>query len=131
MTNGGADGIERVASRHSLEETIRRIEEHLRVRGITLFARIDHSAEAAKVGLRMPPTELLIVGNPVAGTPAMLAQPSVAIDLPLKILIAEDEQGAVWVSYNTAEYLRARHGLSAEYAPALGAAGEIARTAAE
>jgi len=76
-----------------------------------VFALIDHSGEAAKVGMKMRPTKLLIFGNPKGGTPLMLAAPSIAIDLPLKILIWEDEQEKVWVSYNTPEYLAERHGL--------------------
>jgi uncharacterized protein (DUF302 family) len=78
---------------------------------ITLFALIDHSGEAAKAGLKMPPTKLLIFGNPKGGTPLMLAAPSSALDLPLKILVAEDVQGKVWLSYNSPEYLKERHGL--------------------
>jgi uncharacterized protein (DUF302 family) len=79
-----------------------------------LFALVDHSGEAAKVGMKMPPTKLLIFGNPKGGTPLMLAAPSVAIDLPLKILVAEDGQGKAWLSYNSEQYLQARHGFPAE-----------------
>ena len=79
-----------------------------------MFALIDHSGEAEKVGLKMPPTKLLIFGNPKAGTPLMLASPSSAIDLPLKILVWEDAQGKTWLSYNSPEYLRERHGLPQE-----------------
>jgi uncharacterized protein (DUF302 family) len=75
---------------------------------------VDHSGEAEKAGLKMPSTKLLIFGSPKAGTPLMLASPSVAIDLPLKILVSEDEQGKAWVSYNSPEYLGQRHGLPAE-----------------
>jgi uncharacterized protein (DUF302 family) len=78
---------------------------------VTLFALVDHSGEAEKAGLKMPPTKLLIFGNPKGGAPLMLASPSVAIDLPLKILIAEDSQGKVWISYNSGEYLKERHDL--------------------
>jgi uncharacterized protein (DUF302 family) len=78
---------------------------------VTLFALINHSGEAEKAGLKMPPTKLLIFGNPKGGTPLMLAAPSAAIDLPLKILVAEDAQGKVWISYNSPEYLKERHGL--------------------
>ncbi len=101
----------RVPSSYPVEETLRKLQDALAAKAITVFALIDHSGEAAKVGLHMPPTKLLIFGNPKGGTPLMLASPSIAIDLPVKILIAEDEQGKVWISYNTAEYLGERHGL--------------------
>jgi len=86
----------------------------LREKGITLFALVDHSGEAAKVGMAMPNTKLLIFGNPKGGTPLMMAAPSIALDLPLKILVAEDENGAVSLSYNSPEYLEGRHGLRAD-----------------
>jgi len=76
-----------------------------------LFALIDHSGEAEKAGLKMPPTKLLIFGNPKGGTPLMLASPSSAIDLPLKILVSEDASGKTWVSYNSSAFLKQRHGL--------------------
>jgi uncharacterized protein (DUF302 family) len=94
-----------------VDETVDKLKTILQSKGVTLFALIDHSGEAEKVGMKMPPTKLLIFGNPKGGTPLMLASPSVAIDLPLKILIAEDAQGKVWISYNSAEYLKERHGL--------------------
>jgi uncharacterized protein (DUF302 family) len=83
----------------------------LQAKGVALFALVDHSGEAGKVGMKMPPTKLLILGNPKAGTPLMLAAPSSAIDLPLKILVWEDGQGKVWISYNSLQYLQKRHGL--------------------
>ena len=86
----------------------------MRAKGIALFALVDHSGEAAKVGMKMRPTKLLIFGNPKAGTPLMQASPSIAIDLPIKILIWEDAAGEVWVSYNSAAYLRERHHLPEE-----------------
>lgn len=104
-------GITRHASAYSVDQTVERLREVLANKGVTLFALIDHSGEAEKAGLKMPPTKLLIFGNPKAGTPVMLASPSSAIDLPLKILIAEDTEGKVWLSYNTPEYLKTRHGL--------------------
>jgi uncharacterized protein (DUF302 family) len=105
------EGIVKIPSRHSVDETVEKLETILKSKGVTLFALVDHSGEAEKVGMKMPPTKLLIFGNPKGGTPAMLAAPSVAIDLPLKILIAEDQQGKVWISYNNPEYLKERHGL--------------------
>jgi len=105
------NGIITEPSRHSFEQTVTRLEEELRRKGITLFALIDHSGEAEKAGLRMPPTKLLIFGNPKAGTPLMLAAPSIAIHLPLKILISEDDGGRVWISYHSPDYLGRRHQL--------------------
>jgi uncharacterized protein (DUF302 family) len=105
------NGIVSIPGHHSVDETVEKLKAMLQAKGIQLFALVDHSGEAAKAGLNMPPTKLLIFGNPKGGTPLMLAAPSVAIDLPLKILIAEDAQGKVTVSYNSAEYLKERHGL--------------------
>ncbi|HEY4807785.1 MAG TPA: DUF302 domain-containing protein [Roseiarcus sp.] len=105
------EGIVRIPSHHSVDETVDKLKTILQSKGVTLFALIDHSGEAEKVGMKMPPTKLLIFGNPKGGTPLMLAAPSIAIDLPLKILVAEDSQGQVWISYNSAEYLKERHGL--------------------
>ena len=95
----------------SVDDTVERLKAVLAARGITLFAVIDHSGEAAKAGLKMPNTKLLIFGNPKGGTPVMLAAPSAALDLPLKILVAEDAAGRVSVSWNDAEYLQQRHGI--------------------
>jgi uncharacterized protein (DUF302 family) len=105
------EGIVKIPSHHSVNETAAKLEAILKSKGVTLFALVDHSGEAEKVGLKMPPTKLLIFGNPMSGTPLMLAAPSAAIDLPLKILIAEDSQGKVWISYNSPDYLKERHGL--------------------
>ena len=112
-----SDGILEKPSPHTVDETVARIEAILRSKAIALFALIDHSGEAAKVGLRMPPTKLLIFGKPEAGTPVMLAAPRIAIDLPLKILVREDAGGQVWVSTNSAAYFRERHSLSPEHLP--------------
>jgi len=105
------EGIVRIYSHHSVDETVDKLKTILRSKGVMLFALIDHSGEAEKVGMKMPPTKLLIFGNPKGGTPLMLASPSVAIDLPMKILVAQDGQGRVWISYNSAEFLKERHGL--------------------
>ena len=105
------EGIVKIPSHHSVDETVDKLKTILRSKGVTLFALVDHSGEAEKVGLKMPPTKLLIFGNPKGGTPLMLAAPSAALDLPLKILVAEDSLGKVWISYNSAEYLKERHGL--------------------
>ncbi len=125
------DGILTLQSHHSVDETLRKLEGLLAARGITLFARIDHSGEAAKVGMSMPPTKLAIFGNPKAGTPLMLAAPGIAIDLPLKILIREDAEGKVWVSYDSPAYLQRRHGLPAELLPTLAVVETLAASAAE
>jgi uncharacterized protein (DUF302 family)/uncharacterized membrane protein YidH (DUF202 family) len=104
-------GIVDLPSNHSVDQTIEKLKSILQSKGITLFALVDHSGEAEKVGLKMRPTKLLIFGSPKGGTPLMLASPSIAIDLPLKILIWEDGQGKVWVSYNSPAYLKERHGV--------------------
>jgi uncharacterized protein (DUF302 family) len=109
MQSQEQNGIVNRPSNHSVDETVARLQTILREKGVTLFALIDHSGEAEKVGMKMRPTKLLIFGNPKAGTPLMLASPSIAIDLPLKLLVWEDASGKAWVSYNSAEYLRQRH----------------------
>jgi uncharacterized protein (DUF302 family) len=103
----------------------------LQAKGVVLFALVDHSGEAEKVGLKMRPTKLLIFGSPRAGTPLMLAAPSIAIDLPLKILVWEDGEGKVWVSYNSPAYLQARHGVPQELMQNIAVAGTLAAYAAE
>jgi uncharacterized protein (DUF302 family) len=105
------DGIISIASKHTVDETLSNLQSALAEKKITVFAVIDHSGEAEKVGMHMPPTKLVIFGNPKGGTPLMLASPSIAIDLPLKILIWQDGDGHVWVSYNSPEYLMQRHSL--------------------
>ena len=94
-----------------MPETFKRLEAIVLARGLSILARIDHAGDAAKVGLKMHPTQLLIFGNPKAGTPLMIASPTLAIDLPLKALVWEDGEGEVWVSYNSPEYLRQRHNI--------------------
>jgi uncharacterized protein (DUF302 family)/uncharacterized membrane protein YidH (DUF202 family) len=116
MTTMGS-GIVDTPSSHSVEQTVDKLKAILQAKGLTLFALVDHSGEAQKVGLKMPPTKLLIFGNPKGGTPVMLAAPSVAIDLPLKILVWEDAQGKVFASYNTPEYLQQRHNVPAALLP--------------
>jgi uncharacterized protein (DUF302 family) len=114
MAGAANNGIVSKPSKHSVEQTVEAVTAVLKSKGVAVFALIDHSGEAEKVGLKMRPTKLVIFGNPKAGTPLMLASPSSAIDLPLKILVWEDGQGKVWVSYNSPEYLRERHGLPQE-----------------
>jgi len=107
-------GIMDKPSNHSVEQTVEKLKSILQSKGVTLFALVDHDGEAKKVGMKMRPTKLLIFGSPKAGTPLMLAKPSIAIDLPLKILVWEDRQGKVWVSYNSSDYLKERHDLPQE-----------------
>jgi uncharacterized protein (DUF302 family) len=126
-----AKGIVDVESHHSVDETIERLRAVLAAKSVTLFALVDHSGEAAKAGLTMRPTKLLIFGSPKAGTPVMLAAPSIAIDLPLKILVWEDADGKAWVSYNAPEYLRERHNVPAELMPILAVVEALAAKAAE
>ena len=125
------EGIVKIPSHHSVDETVDKLKTILNSKGVTLFALVDHSGEAEKVGLKMPPTKLLIFGNPKAGTPVMLAAPSAAIDLPLKILVAEDAQGKVWISYNSAEYLKERHGLPDNLLPNIAVVQALAAVAGE
>jgi uncharacterized protein (DUF302 family) len=124
-------GIVSIPSNHSVDETVDRLKDILQSKQITLFALVDHSGEAAKVGLQMPATKLLIFGNPKGGTPLMLAAPSTAIDLPLKILVAEDAQGKVWLSYNSPEYLKERHGLPSNLLQNIAVVETLAAAAAE
>ena len=110
----GGTGIIHKPSNHSVEETVEKVKDILQSKGVPLFALVDHSGEAEKVRMKMRPTKLLICGSPKAGTPLMLAAPSIAIDLPLKILVWEDAQRNVWASYNSPDYLKERHGLPQE-----------------
>ena len=114
MTVAAGQGIINIPCNHSVEQTVEKLKGILQAKGVSLFALIDHSAEAEKAGMKMLPTKLLIFGSPNAGTPLMLAVPSIAIDLPLKILIWEDIQGKVWVSYNSPAYLQGRYSLPLE-----------------
>jgi uncharacterized protein (DUF302 family) len=125
------NGIVSQRSQHTVDETVERLRKILEARGVMLFALVDHSGEAKKAGLQMPPTKLLIFGNPGAGTPVMLAAPSIAIDLPLKILVWEDAQGAAWLSWNSPEYLQRRHGVPEELVKNIGVAGALAAKAGE
>lgn len=109
MDSMRANGMVHIRSHHSVRETIQRVESLLQAHGLTVFCRIDHSGEAERVGLEMRPTQVLIFGSPKAGTPLMVASPTLAIDLPLKALVWEDADATVWLSYNSPEYLKQRH----------------------
>ncbi|MGA2989689.1 MAG: DUF302 domain-containing protein [Candidatus Korobacteraceae bacterium] len=131
MTSTPDNGIINKPSNHSVDETVAKLKGILQSKGVTLFALVDHSGEAEKVGMKMLPTKLLIFGSPKAGTPLMLAAPSSAIDLPLKILVWQDTQGKVWVSYNSPAYLQRRHGLPQELLQNIAVVEALAAKAAE
>ena len=120
-----------ISTSHSVEDALGKLQAILKTRGIPVFALIDHSGEAAKVGMEMRPTRLLIFGNPKGGTPLMLAAPTIAIDLPLKILIWEDDQGKTWITYNSPEYLAERHQLPANLVQNIAFLATLAATVAE
>jgi uncharacterized protein (DUF302 family) len=124
-------GLVRVPSRYSVDESVQRLENAFNQKGLKVFAMIDHSGEAEKAGLKMRPTKVVIFGSPKAGTPLMIAAPSLAIDLPLKALVAEDNDGKVWVSYNSPEYLQQRHGVPADLMKNLAGAGVVIEKAVE
>jgi uncharacterized protein (DUF302 family) len=126
-----ANGIVDKPTHHPVDEAVERLTGILKSKGVTLFALVDHSREAQKVGMKMRPTKLLIFGSPKAGTPLMQAVPSVAIDLPLKILVWEDEKGKVWISYNSPGYLRQRHGIPTELMQNIAVIEALAAKAAE
>lgn len=129
MNQPATNGIASVPSAHSVPETVARLRAALDAKGVTLFAVIDHSGEAAKASLQMPDTKLLIFGNPAAGTPLMLSAPSTALDLPLKILIAEDQAGRVTVSWNDPAWLQTRHGFDAAFIANIAAVEKLATAA--
>jgi uncharacterized protein (DUF302 family) len=131
----GADdtdqGIMRIASHHPVAETIDRIESLLKQRGIIVFARIDFAADAARAGLGMRPEQLLIFGNPKAGTPLLLAAPVAGLDLPLKALVWEAADGGVWIAYNDPQYVVRRHALASALSANLAAAAPLLELAAQ
>jgi uncharacterized protein (DUF302 family) len=119
------NGLVQIASPYSVEETLRRLQAAFAAKGLQVFAVIDHSGEAEKVGLKMRPTKVVIFGSPKAGTPLMVAAPSLAIDLPLKALVAEDAVGKVWLTYNDPGYLQERHGVPEQLIKNLAGAGTV------
>lgn len=125
------NGLIQIASRYSVEDTVRRLEASFSGKGLQVFALIDHSGEAEKVGLKMRPTKVLIFGSPKGGTPLMVAAPSLAIDLPLRALVAEDAEGKVSVTYNDPEYLKARHGVPEDLIKNLAGASTVIGKAVE
>jgi len=131
MATATTPGIVGKLSNHSVDKTVENLKKILAAKGVTLFALVDHSGEAKKVGMKMPPTKLLIFGSPKAGTPLMLAAPSIAIDLPLKILVWEDTAGKVWVSYNSPAYLQERHNVPSNLMQNISVVEALAAKAAE
>jgi len=119
------EGIVRKPSPRSVPETLDRLEAILTSKGVKVFARFDHSGEAARVGLAMPPTQVLVFGNPRAGTPVMLAAPTSAIDLPLKVLAWQDAAGQVWLGYTDPAYLARRYGLSQEQVASIAVVAQL------
>ena len=131
MTSNPENGIVTIPSHQSVDRTVKKLEEILRTKGVKLFALVDHSGEAEKAGMQMRPTKLLIFGNPKAGTPLMIASPSIAIDLPLKVLVWEDADDKVWISYNAPTYLQARHRLPQELVQNIAVVEALAMNAAQ
>jgi uncharacterized protein (DUF302 family) len=131
MTLHAENGIVTIPTHQSVDQTIQKLDGILRAKGVKVFTVIDHSGEAEKAGIEMRPTKLLIFGNPKAGTPLMIASPSIAIDLPLKLLVWEDGGGKVWISYNSRSYLQKRHGLPPELLQNISVVETLAAGAAE
>ena len=131
MSTTTDNGVVRVASQHTVADTVAMLESILQAKNVKLFTIVDHSGEAEKAGFKMPNTKLLIFGNPKSGTPLMLASPNIALDLPLKILVAEDATGKVWISYNSPAYLQQRHSLPTDLLSNIAVIEAIAANAAQ
>lgn len=114
-----SNGLIHLRCSRPVNEMTARVESALKEHGLRVFARVDHSNAAAEAGLTMRPAQVLLFGNPQVGTPAMIAAPTLAIDLPSKALIWEDEDGSVWLTYNAPDYLKKRHGIPEELARSL------------
>ena len=124
-------GLIHLRSPYSVPETLKRLQSVLQAKNLDVFARVDHSGEAEKVGLKMRPTQLIVFGSPKAGTPLMVASPTLAIDLPLKALAWEDADGQVWLSYNSPEYLKQRHNVPDELVKNIAGVGALLEKAVE
>ena len=131
MDLNSENGIVTIPSHQSVDHTVQKLQGILQAKEVKLFALIDHSGEAEKASMQMRPTKLLIFGNPQAGTPLMVASPTIAIDLPLKILVWEDNGGQVRISYNSPAYLQTRHGLPEELVRNIAVVAGLAAAAAE
>jgi uncharacterized protein (DUF302 family) len=125
------EGIETIASDHSVDEVVARLQSLMDARGIRLFSMIDHAGEAHAVGLAMRPTKLLIFGDPASGTPLMVSAPTTALDLPLKILVTEAESGKTLIFWNDPMWIEQRHGFDADFTPRLAVARALAEAAAQ
>jgi len=123
------EGVITKLSKYTLAETLERLENVIRSKGLTIFARIDHSGEAERVGLKMHDAKLLIFGSPKAGTPLMISSPLLALDLPLKALIWKDKEGRVMVSYNSVTYLTSRYNLPNDLAKNIAGIDPLIETA--
>jgi uncharacterized protein (DUF302 family) len=128
--DAAVNGLKILPTQHTVADVLSRVQSLARARGLTVFAQIDFSGDAERSGLSMLPSGLVILGNPKAGTPLMVAAPTVAIDLPLKILTWHDAEGRTWVAYNEPDYLQARHGFPAELKKNIAALGALAQAAA-
>lgn len=131
MNEHPENGIVTLRANRSVGDIVAALLATLQEKGIRLFALIDHNGEAKKAGLEMPPTKLLIFGNPKAGTPLMLAAPTIAIDLPLKILVWQDAEGQVWITYNAPDYLQHRHSLPDKMVANISIVASLAENAAK
>jgi uncharacterized protein (DUF302 family) len=129
-TDAAVAGLRILPTQHSVAEVLHRVQTLARARGLTIFAQIDFSGDAERSGLVLRPTGLVILGNPKGGTPLIVATPTVAIDLPLKVLAWEDAQGQIWVAYNDPEYVQARHGFPADLVKNIAALGALVEAAA-
>jgi uncharacterized protein (DUF302 family) len=127
---GSSQGVVRIPSHYSVAVTVDRLESLLKERGVMVFARIDFSGDAGRAGLTMRPEQLLIFGNPKAGTPLMVAVPTAGLDLPLRALVWEDADGKVWIAYNEPQYVVKRHGLAETFSANLAAVIPIIERAA-
>jgi uncharacterized protein (DUF302 family) len=124
-------GIVRIASNYSVGETIERLAASLKAHSVLVFAHIDFSGDAKRAGLAMRPEQMLIFGNPRAGTPLMLAEPTAGLDLPLKALVWEDTEGEVWLAYNDPGYILSRHALPGSLRANLAAVAPLLQAAAQ
>ncbi|MGA2589560.1 MAG: DUF302 domain-containing protein [Bryobacteraceae bacterium] len=131
MPEASSNGIISIPSTHDVDATVGKLKAILDSKGVKIFAVIDHSGEAQKAGMPMRNTKLVIFGSPKAGTPLMLASPTTALDLPMKILVWEDSAGKAWVTYNSVEFLRQRHNLTADLAANIAVIDTLAAKAAE
>lgn len=130
MTPPTIDGLIVLPTQHTVADILTRTVSIAQAKGLTVFAQIDFSGDAARSNLSMRPTGLVILGNPIAGTPLMVATPTAAIDLPLKILAFEDAEGRTWVAYNDPKYLQRRHGFPDALIKNIASLGILAQAAA-